>query len=277
MKKIKTIILALACLAAIAVQSPLPAAADMLILPMRVYFKDGDRMKGLTVVNTGDVQAIYRLSFEAKKQMPDGSYINLEQPLTPGYDPAEWLVYSPRQVDLLPQAKQGIRISLRRPENMPDGEYRTHVVLKRIARESIELRGDDDKGATPTMMINVGFAVPVIVRKGKYDTQVSIDSFKLQPQVAGSKDLRPQASIEVSRKGKYSAVGKLLAYWTPPGSKEEIMVSPQNSLIIFPEVEKRSARIVFDRAIQGGKLRVVYQGMEVDNGMVFDERTFDLP
>jgi hypothetical protein len=99
----------------------------------------------------------------------------------------------------------------------------------------------------------------------------------MQPYMAGSKDQRPQAVIEVSRKGKYSAVGKLVAFWTPPGGKDEIMVSPQNSLIIFPEVEKRSARIVFDRVIQGGKLRVVYQGMEVDSGVIFDERTFDIP
>ena len=253
------------------------AAADMLILPMRVYFKDGERMKGLTTVNTGNVQAIYRLTFNHKKQMPDGSYANLDSTLTPGYDPSEWLVYSPRQVDLAPQAKQGVRISLRRPADLPDGEYRVHAVLKRVARENIEMRGEDaPKGATATMMINVGFAIPVIIRKGKYDTTAHIKDFKMVSPAAGEKDQRARAELTVVRKGKYSSVGRLEAFWTPPGGGEEVMVSPRNSLIIFPEVEERSTKIVFDRAVQGGKLRVVYLGMEADTGVIFDEKTFTL-
>lgn len=276
MKKLVTLGLCAAILISVLTGGSARAVADMLILPIRVYFKDGDRMKGLTTLNTGKVQAVYRLSFEHKKQLPDGGYENLDTPLNAPYNPADWLVYSPRQVDLVPQGKQGIRLSLRRPADLPDGEYRVHAVLKRTARDAIENRGEDaPKGQQATLMINVGFAIPVVVRKGKYDTTASIESVKVLPYTAENQGKRGE--ITINRKGKYSSVGRVEAYWLAPGAKEEVMVSPRNSVVIFPEVERRTARLAFDRSIQGGTLRVVYRGAEADAGVVFDEKTFPVP
>lgn len=251
-----------------------PVVADMLILPMRVYFKDGERMKSLTVLNNGGSQAIYRLAFVHNKQQPDGSYVEMPQTITPGYDPSEWLVYSPRQVDLMPQAKQSIKISLRRPADMPDGEYRVHAVMRRVARDIIENRGSD--AVSGKMMINVGFAVPVVVRKGRYDTTATFESFKLLPPETKGGVARSRAEVTLLRKGKFSSVGRIEGFWTPPGGGEEVEVIKKRSMVIYPEVGERKAVIALDRVIQGGTLRLVYRGMEADRGVVFDEKTYPL-
>ncbi len=270
MKRLKCFMIAVLC-AGILMWPLIPARADILILPLRVYFKDGDRVKALTTMNNGQVQAIYRLAFDHKKQQPDGSYLNLTSALNPDYDPAQWLVYSPRQVDLLPQARQAIKISLRRPADLPDGEYRVHGVLERIARDKIEARGE---GAVTGFMINVGFAVPIIIRKGKYDTTATLQSFKLLPPDPQEAKPLQWAELQVLREGKYSSVGTVDVFWTPPGGGEEIKVTKRNSLVIYPEVSLRSDRVLLDRAIAGGTVRVVYRGMEADAGIVFDEKTF---
>lgn len=249
-----------------------PAAADMMLFPLRVFFKDGERMKGLTVLNTGNVQAIYRLELQHKRQLPTGAYADMEAPADPALDPAKWLVYSPRQVDLQPQGKQGIKLSLRRPPEMPDGEYRVHAALTRIARDQIENTGENAP-TTAKMMLNVGVAVPVVIRKGKYDTTASILGAKVFPPAANGKDNRSQVELQVNRKGKYSAVGKIEAFWTPPGG-DEIKVNKGASFIIYPEVDTRTSKIFLDRPIQGGTLRIVFRGDDIDKGVVFDEKTF---
>jgi hypothetical protein len=273
----KRLVIAVACAAILAscfILTSGGARADMLVMPMRVYFKDGDRLKGLTTLNTGNVQAVYRLSFEHKKQLPNGSYENLQGPLNPAYNPADWLVYSPRQVSLVPQAKQGIRISLRRPADLPDGEYRTHAILKRTARDAIESRGESaPQGSQASMMINVGFAIPVVIRKGRYDTTATIESFRMLAPDA-SDGGKSRAQIDILRQGKYSSVGRVDAYWRAPGAQEEVQVSGRSSLIIFPEVDRRTATLTFNRPVQGGTIRLVYRGIEADKDIVFDEKTF---
>lgn len=271
MKNMKAKICAI--LIALVVMCGVPAGADMLIMPVRVYFKDGERLKGLTTMNTSDVQAIYRLKYQYTRQNPNGSYTILPGAENPALDPGKWLVYSPRQVDLEPQGKQGIKLSLRRPADLPDGEYRVHALLERIARDRIE--GHDQKGAAARMMINVGFAVPVIIRVGKYDAAAKINGIKLvQPDLKKKGD---QQKVEVSlhRTGKYSTIGQLNVFWTPPGG-QEVQVVKKKSLIIYPEVTDRVQLVPLSQPVSGGTLRLVYSGMEADNGIVFDERSFPL-
>lgn len=272
MKRIKFLLIAAVCMVFLS-QFASIAKADMLLMPLRVYFKDGERMKALTALNNGSVQAIYRLSFEHKKQLPNGNYLNLTSPLDPNYDPAQWLVYSPRQVDLPPQGKQAIKISLRRPADLPAGEYRVHGVLERIARETIEGRGE---GAVTGMMINVGFAVPIIIRVGKYDTTAEVQTVELLPPDPKASNPVSRVELTVQRQGKYSSAGRIEMYWTPPGGGSEIRVNKENSLIIYPEVDVRKVTYSLDRMIQGGSLRVLYRGMEADTGIVFDDRSFAL-
>lgn len=268
--------LAVAALIAGALWLAVPAQANMLIMPTRVYFVDGERMKTLTVLNDGAEQAVFRIQMQYKRQLPEGGYESISAPLNPGYDPASWLVYSPRQVSLDGQAKQSIRLSLRRPAELPDGEYRVHMALDRTARESIERRQGDAGKLSPQMFLNVGFAVPVIIRKGANDAKAEIKNYSLLPADVQAGDTRPRLMVDITRSGKYSTVGEVAAYWTAAGSTEEVLVGQQKGIVIYPEVASRSIRVFLNQQIHGGKLRVVYTGSEVDRGKTFDEKIFTL-
>ncbi len=276
MKKKYALLLAGLVLACGVFVTALPAVANMLIMPVRVYFADGERMKSLTVLNRGEEQAVFRVVMQHKKQLPDGGYENLSAPLVAGFDPSQWLVYSPRQVNLEGQSKQSVRVSLRRPADLPDGEYRVHMALDRTARERIEARTGEAGKITPQMFINVGFAIPVIIRKGKNDTVAEIKGYSILPPDAQGGDTRGRLMVDLSRRGKFGAVGELTAFWTPPGGGEEVLAGQQKGVIIYPELDARTIRIYLNTPIQGGKLRIVYSGIEVDRGKVFDEKTFTL-
>lgn len=248
-----------------------PAAlADLMIMPIRTVFQGHDRMKGLTLVNTSTKAAIFRMELYHLKQLPTGAYEALEGPTTPGYDLTKMIVYSPRQVELPPRGKQSVRLSLRRPADLPDGEYRMHIKMNRIASPNISA---PKKGAAVGVGVNVGFSVPVMLRQGAYDAQAKIVDPKFIP-AEGKRG--PRIRLYIERTGKHSTLGRSDIFWTPPGG-EERKIGELNGLNIYPEVSRREADVnISEQSLSGGKIRVVYEGMEADKGKRFDEKTFNV-
>lgn len=247
-----------------------PAVADLMIMPVRVVFKDRDRMKSITLANTSEKEAIFRFSFYHQKQNENGSYTNL--PEAPGpYDLSKMLIFSPRQVDLPARGKQAVRLSVRRPENIPDGEYRTHMRMQRLSGNA---ESSGRGGPAVGVAINVGFSIPVMLRKGTYDSTAKISNFKFIPSPDGAKPAKVR--FDLNRTGKYSTLGRVLIFWTPVGGKEQ-QVGIRNSVNIFPEINVRHMDIdLQDAGISGGKLRVIFEGDDADEGIKFDEKSFQL-
>lgn len=251
------------------------ARADIMILPIRTVFKDRDRTKTLTVVNTSDKAATFKLSFYNQRQTPDGGYAKQDEPINPKYDLSKLLVFSPRQVDLPPSGKQSVRFSLRRPANFPDGEYRVHLKLQRISNDNgPELQQANKKGASGRITINVGFSVPVIVRQGSNDAKAKIAEPKF---VRGSADGKkpPRVEFFLDRTGKFSTLGRADIFWRASGGADEKKVGTLNDLNVYAETARRSVSIALnDKEIVGGTFRIVYEGDEIDKGISFDEKVF---
>ena len=247
-----------------------PAQADVMIMPTRIAFKDRDRMKSLTMANTSEERATFRLTFYHQTQQPDGSYRPDKADEVQQYDLSKMMQFSPRQVDLQPRGKQSVRLSVRRPENLPDGEYRTHLKLERLPppaqKEPLK------KGAAVALAINVSFSIPVMLRKGVYDAKAKISNFRYIPSPDGNKPAKVNFTLD--RTGKYSTLGNIKIYWTPPGGKER-QVGIRNGVNVFPEVSQRKLDIdLTEKGISGGKMRVVYDGADADQGILFDEKSF---
>ena len=250
------------------------AHADIMLLPIRTVFKDRDRTKTLTVVNTADRAATFKLSFYHQKQIPSGGYEKQEGPINPDYDLSKMIVFSPRQVDLPPGEKQSIRFSLRRPANFPDGEYRVHLKLQRLGNSGPELQPVNKKGPSGKVTINVGFSVPVIVRQGVNDAKATI----VEPTFTrGSADGKKPPMIEffLDRTGKFSTLGRADIFWTPSGGGDEKKVGTLNDLNVYAETPRRSVKIgLQNKEVNGGTFRIVYEGDDADKGILFDEKSF---
>lgn len=262
--------MALACLfGGMMLTQATTASAQLLIMPIKVVFEDGERMESVAIFNNSHTAATYRISFLHQRQLEEGGYQQLEEPLNPKYDLSKMLVYSPRQVFLPGQAKQAVRLSARRMADLPDGEYRTHLLLQRISPVNPEKPAKDQRAVVG---INVGLSVPVILRKGRYDTEVS---FGEATYTAGSSDGKtpPTLDLWLKRTGKYSALGHVKVFWTPNGSNNEELVGTKNGVNIFHEIDRRKISInLTNRGISGGSFRLVFQSDEKDKQNVNAEK-----
>ncbi len=138
------------------------------------------------------------------------------------------VIFTPRQVTIEPNGHQTIRLSLRRPADLPDGEYRSHLGMIRLARQGPERPDPNAKSIDMDFRVNLGFSIPVIVRSGQDDAlKISLTNPKLEM----SKSTRPipLLKIDVHRDaGKFSTYGQIDVYWTPSKGSEKKIGSTSN-------------------------------------------------
>lgn len=247
------------------------ARADLTIMPVRVMFTDRDRTQEITLINSSENTNTYRLELGSRKMKEIGGYEQLTEPLDPLFKPDETLVFSPRQVTIPPGGQQRVRISLRRPPGLPDGEYRAHLVLRKIG-SSEKRKQQTGGGMNMQMMINLGFSIPIIVRQGAYDAALKIGTPQFLPPAKEGAPARLR--VELNRSGKNSISGSIRAYWTPAGGKET-QISELNNINVFHEISKRFVDMNLQRSdIKGGTLRIVVEGLEENKNQILDEKVF---
>lgn len=251
---------------------PRPGWSDLMIMPVRAIFQDRDRTADITLINTSQKEGTFRLEWLNQRQEEDGSYKQLDGPLDPAHDISKMVLFSPRQVFLPPNGRQRVRLSLRKPPDLPEGEYHAHLRMQKIG-SSAAISGGKGGGIETIVNINVGFAIPVIIRHGVHDATVTLSDPRFIPVAANGKG-KPALMVTLNRSGKHGATGRLKAYWTPPG-QEEREIGSLNNVFIFTEINKRTARIMLNEtSIPAGTIRVIYEGDGPDKGIVFDEKTF---
>ncbi len=249
------------------------AHAGLMIMPVYAAFQDRERTTDITVLNTDDKNVTYRLSWLNQKQGTDGSYTISETPINPAMDFTKSVFFSPRQVSLQPNGKQNIRLSVRRPADLPDGEYHSHLKIQSIGSpETINAGNVPQDSIAMALAVNPGFAIPVIVRSGKYNATAKISDPQFIP--AAQANEMPRLQFVINRAGTHGTMGKIDVYWTPTGGKEQV-IGLLNNVNVFTEVDKRLVRLTLTQAnIPNGTVRIVYEGVGPDKGITFDQKTF---
>ena len=109
------------------------AQASLLVSPIRVAFEGRERSHEIVLINSSSEVKTYRLAWQEKLALPSGGYKDLTAEETVGYPSAsKMLRFSPRQVTLKPNERQIVRLGLRRPKDLADGEYRSHLKLEAL-------------------------------------------------------------------------------------------------------------------------------------------------
>jgi P pilus assembly chaperone PapD len=259
--------------------TPRPASAlgDLTITPWRIAFQARDHSAGIELINGSDSPHTYRVGWTLLKALPDGRYEQVFYNKDKDKDPhsvANMVIVSPRQVMIEPHGEQIIRLSLRRPADLPPGEYRAHMTFIKMA-DHVPIKQDPKaKGVSMSLNVNVGFSIPIIVRQGDdKDLKVSLQSPKLRAVDNGS-----MLDVEVHRDaGKFSTYGSINAYWKPPKG-DEVKVGDLSNVALYPEVQTRKISVPLLRKanLTAGTVRVVYEGKDEYDGTKFDEKTFPI-
>ena len=257
------------------------AGAELMLYPTRVVFAGNQRAAQLELINNGSERATYRISLVNRRMNETGAFSEIDTPL-PGEQFADDLLrYSPRQVTLEPGTGQAVRIMVRKPANLPTGEYRSHLLFAQQPEvrgsTSIEAR---DPAADTEISIKlttlVGISIPVIVRHGNTDASVSLTHLELQQSAEGA----PILALQMERSGSQSVYGDLTVSLIPARGTEQVLARANGVAVYSPNLVRR-ASIALQRPngqrLAAGTLRVSYREQAEDGGALLAEAVLQLP
>ncbi len=251
----------------------MPARADLMIAPLRIFFGPQDRTAEITLINTANDTNTYRVQLIHNLMNETGGYTEQQTSIDPNFDISQMVVFSPRQVTIPPGGRQKIRVTAKRLPNLAEGEYHAHLRMQRIAQQKGSDLSIPEEGMRMGVAANLGFAIPIILRHGAQNVQARITAARFIP-AAESETREPQMEVTLERTGKHGTIGKIIIFWQKPDGSEAL-VGQLNNAAIFTELSRRIARINLRIGnIVGGKMRVVYMGEGPDSGQIFDERLF---
>jgi hypothetical protein len=148
----------------------------LLVNPKRIVLSDGERGAALDLLNEGDQLVRYQIFFEQKIMTADGAIVDLPEDKQNGVYAKDMIRYSPRRVDIAGGGRQTIRIAARRPKDLVDGEYLSHLVFKEIPIKKEREKKDGDETFSVSINPVLKIAIPIIVRKGELSAVAALKS-----------------------------------------------------------------------------------------------------
>lgn len=171
----KTKRLALIAWALLLISSPLAHAVDALqILPTRVVLAS-ENSSELTLVNKGSEAGSYRIIVRNIRADDYGKFHHAVTAKENELFADNIIRFSPRRVTVEAGAFQKVRVMVRKPKDLKEGEYRTHLVFQSLPKQdnnSLDTNGDLSVSVDPIVEVSI----PVIVRHGKLSAAVEIQT-----------------------------------------------------------------------------------------------------
>lgn len=237
------------------VQSESFASGQLMVSPSRVVFEGKIRSEKITLINSGSETGHFRISFVRRNMTESGGLTEVKED-EPGNYSDTMIRFSPRQITLPPGKAQTVRLQLRKPRELEDGEYRSHMLFQSLPdpkATSLENVQAENNTMQVKLVPVVGVTIPVIVRQGKLTANVSLSDFKikLDNTVKGKQTLE----MKISREGNSSVYGDFRIEFTPKNGNA-IIVAQAKGVAIYTPNKQRS----FEIALQAP------EGTKLDNG-----------
>jgi P pilus assembly chaperone PapD len=219
-------------------QSPARAqgAGDLLVAPTRVVL-DGARGTEVILNNIGAAPATYRITLELRRMRADGSLEEVEQSAANAVEATTigMISYAPRRVTLPPNQPQSIRIGIRAPQSLPDGEYRAHMLFRAIPDSKPAVASNDPKeGVSIALTPIYGVTIPIIVRQGNLSAKAAISDARIE--TGGDRDT---FSFALARSGTRSTYGRIRVI--KPGVDKPLIDA--RGIAVYAELADR--RVIF--------------------------------
>jgi P pilus assembly chaperone PapD len=277
--------LSAACLARSAVLAclllaSLPARAELMLHPTRIVFDKNTRAAQIELINTGSKPASYRIGLVNRRMTEDGQFESAETAKDGERFAEEMLRYSPRQVTLQPGTAQTVRVMLRKPADLAEGEYRSHLQFDKLpeveGNASIENQGAGRTQIGVTLNALVGASVPVIVRHGNVSAAVKLDGLALRRDDKG----RPALALQFEREGNSSVYGDLSVTFMPKGGAPRSLAQIGGIAVYTPNRVRKAVlplQVPAGMTLAGGTIEVSYRDRPEAGGKLLAQASLALP
>ena len=254
---------------------------DLAVSPSRVIFEGRTRTAKILLLNRGAEAATYRISIVNMRMSETGKFERIKEPDEGQRFATPMMRFAPRQVVLAPNSSQTVRVLLRKPKGLPEGEYRSHLYFSAVpqagAGRSIEST-DKKSGIRVRLTVLPGITIPVIVRHGKLAASADFSGLALT-RPSDSKSDRPYVSVKIKRDGNRSLFGDVTV--TFKSASGEYILARINKLAVYtPNVSRRlqvPLNLPNGVRLAGGRLDVVYRARSDDGSRVLAEGQLKIP
>lgn len=254
------------------------ALGQLMVAPTRVVFEGNERTQQINIINNGSETGRYRITFVRRDMNSDGK-IEVIDENKPGMYSDEMVRFSPRQVTLEPGQSQIVRLMLRKKRGTTDGEYRSHMMFQAIpdptSSDVSNLVSNDKEKLAIQLIPVVGITIPVIVRQGKLNAEVSLSDFEIKQ--SNTVKAHPVLSLKINRKGDMSSYGDFRVYFTPKGGTP-VIVGQINGVAVYTTTSSRNLDIKLQApkglSLSNGELRITYlkPGKDEKTGLIAESR-----
>jgi len=205
-----------------------------------------DGRKGAEVIlnNIGDQPATYRVSVEFRRMTESGDLVDVATPSATDKTAEDMIIYAPRKVTLAPHEPQAIRVAVRAPEGLADGEYRVHMLFRAIppATPVVQTPGEQPKGVQFKLTPVYGVTIPVIVRLGNLQAAAGIANVHLEKKADGE-----AVGFDITRTGSRSTYGEVRVL--KAGVKDPIAF--EKGIAVYTEIGTRHVSVPVPESYKG--------------------------
>ncbi|HNP21328.1 MAG TPA: hypothetical protein PKM63_00175 [Panacibacter sp.] len=235
------------------------AQGNLMITPRRVVFEGADKTQELNLANTGSDTARYLISLIEIRMKEDGTFEKIDVPDSGQHFASSFVRFFPKSVVLAPGEAQAVKVQVVKTGELNPGEYRSHIYFRAVPTET-PLGNDAEK---PASAISVrltpvfGISIPVIIRVGEPQTEVSISNLYLE----NISDTVKAVHMVFNRNGNISTYGNVRIDYIPDQGKKT-QVCEVKGIAVYTPTAKRMLRVNLVNTgsvdLHKGKLHVSY-------------------
>ncbi len=252
------IFLVVAVVVALASPALAQSLGELQVTPTRVVFDGPKRFEVLTLTNRGIDTATYQISVIQYRMNKEGRLEAIESPDSGQLFATDLVRFYPRSVTIPPGETQNIRVQLRIPSSLPAGEYRSHFAFNKVA-EAIAPEPDTSSDEEFSVHVRAlyGVSIPVIVRHGDLDAQVTV-----QNPVVDRTGKSPVVTFALRRTGSRSVFGNVSVYHrSADGVRTRL--GGANGVAVYTPIQERDVTVPLDlpegHSLTGGRLEIEYR------------------
>jgi uncharacterized membrane protein len=270
-------------LAMVTARSQAQGIGGLSVSPTRIVLEGRQRSDDILLMNHSSDTVTYRISFKNMRMNEDGTYKDIKSAESGEAFADNLIRFSPRQVILEPKSSQTVRLLLRKPADLPPGEYRSHMLFQAVppAEAGTDIENLETGEGDFQIRIRTVFAItiPVIVIHGDLASTVEFSDVGLhQPDTAGEP---PTLSLQLTRSGNRSVYGDIMVTFVPEESGNDRIVGLIRGIAVFYPYPSRTVNLPLtipeDVTLKNGDLLVTYRATPDDGGAVLTDASLKIP
>jgi len=250
--------------------------AGILVFPTKIVINERQRSFELTLKNNGTARGLYRLELVDFVKDKNGAMKELPKGEQSSNSAQKMIRISPRRSVIDNGSVQNIRLVVRKPKDLSDGEYRSHLKVT-LAENNVDSYGrppsKKNNGSAFGVLVKprINVVLPILLLEGETFFEVKLDNPKLVFE-----DQHAYLNLTLLRSGNKTAVGNLKVMHVSPSGSETILKFHTGLAVYHPYPSnnvKIDLKVPDSVDLLSGKLIISYLDRDNEDGDVVLAKT----